>query len=123
MNEQTVERTKIEPKRANDWDKFFLNGVDAVGPWILVVTEGTPEMSSGGILVPRSGKEMFSRVVSVGADVKTVPVKVGDRVIYREGFNAMPKEHETLPKNTFTLVFEPNILAIIRNGVEIPSIL
>lgn len=116
MNEQT------EVKKGNKWDAY-LEKVEALGPWVLVVTEGGKDKSSGGIHILRPKKETFSRVISVGPDVKKIPIKIGDRIIFREGFNAMPKDYESLPSKTYTFVFEPNIIGLIPDDTDVPDLL
>jgi len=76
--------------------------------WVLVQVE---EAGKSSVLVTKTYKTPFSRVLSVGSKVDPDICKVGDRVMFREGLAVNTKE-DKFTKGNFLWVHQNNILGI-----------
>lgn len=79
--------------------------------YVVVQTEEATNKTASGLYLPESAKEKpkTAKVVAVGKDVHQV--KVGDRVIYKNEYEATTVK---VNKDDYTLVYKKNIIATVK---------
>lgn len=79
--------------------------------YVVVQTEEATNKTASGLFLPDSAKEKpkTAKVVAVGKDVHQV--KVGDRVIYKNEYEATTVK---VNKDDYTLVYKKNIIATVK---------
>lgn len=85
--------------------------IQPMADYIVVQAEETANKTASGLYLPGNAQEKpkIAKVVAVGDGVKTV--KVGDRVIYRNEYEATTVK---VAKEEFTLVSAVNIIATVK---------
>lgn len=85
--------------------------INPMPEYVVVVPEKSDNKTASGLFLPDSAKEKpkTAKVVAVGAGVKEV--KVGDRVLYKNEYEAVPVK---LNGEDYTLVFHMNIIATVK---------
>jgi len=109
------------PTELTKYDEVLLK-MEAQSIWVYVVVERRKEMTSGGLYMPKSAKDMFARVLHVGPEVTKTKVKPGDLVIFKDGVQAIPLNYVNYVKDDYTFVHELNIIGKVADGAEIPRI-
>lgn len=79
--------------------------------YVVVKKEEAESKTAGGILLPDSAREkpVFATVVAVGKDVQDV--KVGDRIIYKNEYEATAVKDGV---DEYNIIFKKNIIATIK---------
>lgn len=85
--------------------------IQPMADYIVVQAEAAQTKTASGLYLPGGAQEKpkIAKVVAVGAAVKAV--KVGDRVIYRNEYEATTVK---VDKEEFILVFAGNIIATVK---------
>lgn len=103
----------------NEFDEAILR-TKAKTIWVLVKREPLP--SRMGLihvaLTSKSPANPYSRVLSVGPNVKPDICKVGDMVIFREGIKLHNKDESPLFKDELCFVHETNILGVLDEATD-----
>ena len=81
--------------------------------YIVVQADEAESKTASGIYLPDAAKEKpkTAKVVAVGKAVDEV--KVGDRVIYKNEYEAVSVKHG---KDEFVIVYRKNIIATVNRG-------
>lgn len=85
--------------------------IQPMDDYVVVQAEERQEKTASGLYLPDSAKEKpkSAVVVAVGSDVSNV--KIGDRVIYQNDFEAT---NVKFGADEYTIVFKKNIIATIK---------
>ena len=85
--------------------------IQPMADYIVVQAEEAANKTASGLYLPGNAQEKpkIAKVVAVGDGVKTV--KVGDRVIYRNEYEATTLK---IAKEEFTLVSAGNLIATVK---------
>ncbi len=85
--------------------------IQPMADYIVVQADEAQTKTASGLYIPGNAQEKpkTAKVVAVGDAVKNV--KVGDRVIYRNEYEAVTVKHD---KQEYILVFAGNVIAIVK---------
>lgn len=85
--------------------------IQPMADYIVVQAEEAANKTASGLYLPGNAQEKpkIAKVVAVGENVKAV--KVGDRVIYRNEYEATTVK---VAKEDYTLVLSTNIIATVK---------
>lgn len=85
--------------------------IQPMADYIVVQAEEAQTKTASGLYLPGNAQEKpkTAKVVATGSDVKEV--KVGDRVIYKNEYEAT---NVKVGKDEYTLVYKKNIIATVK---------
>jgi chaperonin GroES len=85
--------------------------IQPMADYVVVQQEEASNKTASGLYIPDSATEKpkTAKVVAVGKDVDEV--KVGDRVVYKNEYEATKV---TVEKDDYTLVYKKNIIATVK---------
>lgn len=85
--------------------------IQPMADYVVVQQEEASNKTASGLYIPDSATEKpkTAQVVAVGKDVDEV--KVGDRVVYKNEYEATKV---TVEKDDYTLVYKKNIIATVK---------
>jgi len=85
--------------------------IQPMDEYVVVEQEKARTKTASGILLPESAQEKpkTAKVVAVGSDVKSV--KVGDRVIYKNEYEATTLK---VGEDEYSIIYKKNIIATVK---------
>lgn len=113
--------TAKRPTEKTKYDDVLLK-LEAQSVWVYLVIERRKEMTSGGLHMPISARDMFARVLSIGPEVTKFKGKVGDLVTFKDGVTAIPLNYIGYVKDDYSFAHELNVVGSLPEGTEVPRI-